>query len=97
MRTSEGRQRYNAVCLLRSNGAFNLPRHDYMKGGHMAKVQFLVDSGDDGMMLLGDVRDMASVPNGGETTTIDGDTYNVVGEMPGDGSGGIVEVVVQKV
>jgi len=62
----------------------------------MAKVQFLVDSGDDGMMLLGDIRDMASVPNGGETTTIDGDTYNVVGEMPNDG-GDVVEVVVQKV
>lgn len=62
----------------------------------MAKVQFLVDSGDDGMMLLGDIREMASVPNGGATTTIDGDTYNVVGEMPNDG-GDVVEVVVQKV
>lgn len=61
----------------------------------MAKVQYMLDAGQDGMMLLGDVREVSSVPEGGETTTIDGESYSVVGQMPGD-DGGTVEVIVKK-
>jgi len=82
-----------------SGGAANAlspgAHHTTLGGLPMAKVQYLLDAGENGFQLLGDIRDVGSVPDAGASVTIDGGTYTVIGENPGDG-GDIVEVVVSK-